>query len=254
MAYTAQQLVDMGFVGYTGWDDAGANANFMETGGAGKGSLTGGSGDLVDTLTGQVGEALEFDQPAARASAEQEFSPYFDEQLQDYLTEIGIGQERSGEDLSTLLERSGIQTGRAEQDLSDVLSLLEGRETEFLGDIERQSPLKQEQIGGQFADRGLYQSGQRQEAQRQQLESEDRSRQTFGREQDYKTGQAELQTGRTTEDIARQDEQRQLEHDRYLADVERDRKTRERDFAREKEEAITGQVQTLREEQLYGYS
>src|ERR1035437_1123676 len=43
MAYSASQLVGMGYTGYQGWGDAGANADFNATGGAGKGSPNGGS-------------------------------------------------------------------------------------------------------------------------------------------------------------------------------------------------------------------
>jgi hypothetical protein len=39
MAYTASQLVGMGFEGYTGWGDTEANANYLATNGSGKGSL-----------------------------------------------------------------------------------------------------------------------------------------------------------------------------------------------------------------------
>lgn len=38
---TAQDLVNMGYYGYQGWDDASAIANFRDTGGSGKGSQTG---------------------------------------------------------------------------------------------------------------------------------------------------------------------------------------------------------------------
>lgn len=61
------------------------------------------------------------------------------------------------------------------------------------------------------------------------------------------------QFGRGQEDLQRQQEQRELQSTRYLADVERARKERERTLAQERERAVTGQVQTLREEQLLGY-
>jgi hypothetical protein len=130
----------------------------------GGGTTSGGGGDymssLINTLTSQlVPQALEFDQEAARAAAEQEWNPYYDEILNDYLS-----------------------------------------------DLARISPIRQENIGGNFADRGLYQSGQRQEAQQFQLDTE------------------------------------QIEKQR-----------RERDLAREREAAITGQVEQQREEKYYGY-
>ena len=43
---------------------------------------------------------------------------------------------------------------------------------DYLGDLARVSPIRQEQIGGQAADAGLYFSGQREEKQRLQLEKE----------------------------------------------------------------------------------
>lgn len=115
---------------------------------------------LIQTLTGQVvPQAIEFDTEAARAAAEQEWNPYYDEILNEYL-----------------------------------------------GDLERLSGLRQERTGGAFADRGLYMSGQREEAQQLQL----------GEEQ-------------------------------------RQRERRERDLARAREESITGQVETQREEKFYGW-
>jgi len=116
---------------------------------------------LIDVLTGQVvPQALSFDEGAARGVAEQEWGPYFDELLSDYL-----------------------------------------------GELTRQSEQTQEQLGGTFADRGLYFSGQRQEEQRLAQEEADRQR-----------------------------------------------RKRERDLARQRESAITGQVETLREEQFQGYA
>jgi hypothetical protein len=167
----AQRLIDMGFYGYREWPDLEAENDFAATGGVGKGGGGGGGGSsgggddylsgLIQTLTQEVvPQALEFDMEAARAAAEQEWSPYYDEILQDYLS-----------------------------------------------DVSRVSGVRQERIGGEFADRGLYQSGQRQEAQEKQLEEER---------------------------------------------IQRER--RERDLAREREAAVTGQVETLREEKYYGYS
>lgn len=140
---------------------------YMEyLGGSGAGgAVTYGSEDdyfsgLIQNITEQlVPQALEFDEAAARRAAEQEWNPYYDEILQDYLD-----------------------------------------------DLNRISPVRQENIGGNFADRGLYFSGQRQEAQQRQLDEEQ---------------------------IARQ--------------------RRERELARQREAAITGQVQTLREEKYAGY-
>lgn len=52
---SAQDLVNMGFYGYQGWDDAGALADYRATGGAGKGSATNiqsGVNNSVSNFTG----------------------------------------------------------------------------------------------------------------------------------------------------------------------------------------------------------
>lgn len=220
----AQRLIDMGFYGYQGWADTEAEADFAATGGAGKGGYggPGGGGDyssnLIDTLTGQVvPKALEFDTEAARAAAEQEWGPYYDEILQDYLAEV---------------ELFG---GRSEADLSSTLGLLGGRREEFMGDIARQSPIIQEQIGGRAADRGMFFSGGREQEQRQQLEKEGRSQASYDREYEYETSQ------------------KQLQQQRYMEDLERKKRERERELARTREAAITGQVETRRAEIYGGY-
>lgn len=219
------------FPGYVGWnDEAAIVADFNATGGAGKEGGGGGGGgtqtstddyinQLIATLTKDVvPKALEFDTEAARKAAEQEWSPYYEEILQDYLTGVATGKARSGEDLSK------------------TLGLLGQRRGEYMGDIARESPLAQEAIGGRAADRGLYFSGGREEEQRLQLEKEQRAKETYDREYQYEVGQKELQ------------------QKRYLEDVERERKERERALAREREQAITGQVESQREEKYYGWS
>ena len=224
---SAQSLVDAGWFGYAGWGDREADADFAATGGSGKGGPTSGgtpSGggtstqDAENLLIEELRKLQEsFDPEAARRAAEEEWNPFFDELLQDYLTESNIGQERSVEDLA-----SG-------------LGLLGERRETYLGDIERESPRIQEQIGGRFADRGLYFGGEREEKQRIQLEKEKVARGDYEREYEYKTSQAELQ------------------QERYTADVERDRKQRERDLAKQRESAITGQVDLQEEELTRGY-
>lgn len=219
MALTEQQsLQQYGTVAYTGWGETEAAADFKAKGGG----VTSGAGDyvssLIDLLTKEVvPQALEFDTEAARRAAEEEWGPYYEQLLQDYLTEVSLGKERSVEDLA-----SG-------------LGLLGGRRERFLGEIERESPRIQEAIGGRAADVGLYFGGERQEKQRIQLEKEKVARGDYEREYEYKTEQA------------------QLTQERYVADVERERLQRERELAREREKAITGQVETLREEKFYGY-
>jgi hypothetical protein len=193
---------------------------YVEYLGGGAPATPGGyTSDLISTLTGEVvPQALEFDVEAARKAAEEEWGPYYDELLQDYLTEAALYQARS------------------EADIASKLGLLGERREEFMGDIARESPIIQEQIGGRFADRGLYFGGEREEAQRRQLEKEERKRSAYEREYGYETGQAQLQ------------------QQRYVEDLERKRKERERELARQREQAITGGVETRREEKYMGWS
>ena len=222
----AQRLIDMGFYGYAGWSDAPAEADFKATGGSGKGGPSGGgtSGggssaeESIKLLTEQYRELQEsFDPEAARRVAEEEWGPEYEQILQDYLVEVSLGKERSIEDLAA------------------GLGLLGGRRESYLGDIERESPRRQEAIGGRAADRNLYFSGEREEEQRRQLEKEKVARGDYDREYEYKTEQAELS------------------QERYVADVERERKTRERELAQDREKAITGQVAEQEKELLRGY-
>ena len=218
-------------------------------------SGTSGSSDLitniVDTL---VPQALEFDTEAARAAAEQEWSPYYDELLQDYLAEVGTAKTQESEDLAKYLETLGIRGTRTEEDLATTLDILGGRRSDYMADLARQSPEIQEAIGGGFADRGLFFSGQREEAQRKQLEDETRQAQRYEQEYGYQTGEAQKVAGRTQEDIDKEREARELENRRYLDKIETERKKRERELARQREAAVTGQIETQREEQYYGYS
>lgn len=171
-----------------GWGDKWRNYQGM-----GSGSSSG--GNLVGTVTDQIKKALEFDQAAARAAAEQQWSPYYQELLDDYLNSYNVGKSRSEQDLALQ---------QAEYD--------------------RQAPLIQNQIGSQAADAGLYQSGQR--LRNQQLAQEQLQRQ--------RTATQQAQT-------------------RYMEDINTQKAQRERDLARAREQAITGQVETRRQELYGGY-
>jgi len=305
----------------------GTSAGASRSGGGGDGGGDDYLSQLIATLTGQVvPKALEFDEPSARAAAEEQFGPYYAEILKDYLGEVDIGKAREQEDLTTylstlgtrgergkqdlatqletlglrgtrgeedlatLLEAYGIRGGRAEEDLASQLGIMGQRREQYLGDIERESPLIQEAIGGRAADRGLFFSGGREEQQRLQLEKEARDVANYEREYGFTTGQAQLGTERTlsdierqkgisqqaagrtqqdigrgtevtkqaaqreTEDIERQRVGRELESKRHLEDVEREKKQRERELAKQREQAVTGGIETRREEKFLGYS
>jgi len=210
---------------------------------------------LINTLTQQaVPQALEFDEVGARAASEQQWNPYYDQLLEDYLNEVTIGRGREGEDLATYLSELDTRRGRTLEDLATSMETLDARKEDYLGDINRESPLIQEAIGGSAADRGAYFSGGRVEDQNLQLEKEARDKERYGREYGTEKTRLETNAGRTEEEYTRQQEARELQNRRYLADVERRRKERERTLAQEREAAITGGVVTRKEEQYLGYS
>ena len=223
MALTAQDLQRIGFndpnviAGIL--NDPGQVARYEQE--LGLGETSGGASsaeDSIKLLTEQYRELQEsFDPEAARRAAEQEWNQYYETLLQDYLTEVSLGKERSTEDLA-----SG-------------LGLLGSRRETYLGEIERESPRIQEAIGEKFSGQGLYGGGERREEQRRQLEKEKVARGDYEREFEYKTEQATLT------------------QERYVADVERERKTRERELAQDREKAITGQVAEQEKELLRGY-
>ena len=74
MAYTSRQLIGMGYGGYAGWGDAGANADFMATGGSGKktspSSPTGASAPTTDYAS-IARRQLELQREATRPAIEQ---------------------------------------------------------------------------------------------------------------------------------------------------------------------------------------
>ena len=263
MSYV-DELISRGFEGYRGWGENEAREDFRATGGRGK---EGGGGDggalssaedyvnkLVETLTQKVvPPAIEFDTEASRRAMEEEWNPYFDQLLSDYLSEVSIGRGREGEDLATYLSDLDISRRRSKEDLEARLGILGGRREKYMGDIERESPLVQEAIGGRFADRGLYLGGEREETQRLRLEKEERAKQDYEREHRYETERAQTGATRTSEELQRREEARRLQGERYLADLERKRKQRERTLAQERERAIVGGVETLREEKFRGW-
>ena len=263
MSYV-DELIAQGYEGYRGWGENEARANFAATGGAGKEGSGGGtassggtqneSSAVIDAITKLWGENIAgFDKEGARASAEQEWNPYYDQLLGDYLNEVSIGRGREGEDLATYLSDVDISRKRAKEDLNKSLGIMGERREEYLGGINRESPLIQEAIGGRAADRGEYFSGSREEDQRRQLEDEVRQKATYESEYGYSTGKNITSEKRTQEEITRQEEARQLENKRYLEDVERKKKQRERLLAEQREQAITGQVVTSEGEYQRGY-
>lgn len=133
---SASSLVAQGFYGYQGWDDAAADADFALTGGAGKGSATGGGGasdpmqiasQYADSLINTQREQLQretsflegytrenpfvFDEELARKSATSEYAPYYSELLDDYVKGIDMQRETTRGEAKLLTTLQGLDKG-----------------------------------------------------------------------------------------------------------------------------------------------
>jgi len=145
---TAQQLVDAGYIGYQGWGDAEANADFNATGGSGK---TGGGGG-GSTSGGSSGSGnlpkFEFDQSAADKAAIEELRPYYEKLLKIYNGDIALAKKRMEQDYERGLryKKEDTQTG-----LGDIEQVRAERDRKFkiaMGDLDQEMNA-----------RGLYTSG-----------------------------------------------------------------------------------------------
>lgn len=105
MAYTASQLVGMGFGGYQGWDDAGANADFAATGEAGKKTTGGGGG----TVSG--GGNIDLSVPSVVDFTEKAYAPA-DEALKAYVMALR-GQQNPLDVYTKLESEAGLPGMRA---------------------------------------------------------------------------------------------------------------------------------------------
>jgi len=105
---TVSELVNAGYGGYIGWDDASANADFNATGGSGKmtggGSSSGGSPSLPK---------FEFDQKAAEKAAMEELRPYYESLLKIYNGDVAMAKKRIEEDYSRGLRYKKEETANA---------------------------------------------------------------------------------------------------------------------------------------------
>jgi hypothetical protein len=109
------ELISMGFGGYKGWNDEdAANADFRNTGGAGKwtgGGTTGGGGTSSSSLP-----KFEFDQAAAEKAAMEQLRPYYEKLLAIYNGDVGMAKKRMEEDYARGLryKQDATQTGLAD--------------------------------------------------------------------------------------------------------------------------------------------
>lgn len=144
MAYTAQQLVDMGYYGYRGWGDAEANADFMATGGSGKGSATSTSSgsrsaeqianDIIESQRKQVEEETKFleqytkdnpfvfDEELARLSATAEYEPYYSELLDDYIKNLDMNRATVQDEQKLLATMNKLDTAQASREYTRAVT------------------------------------------------------------------------------------------------------------------------------------
>lgn len=120
-----QSLSQYGTEAYTGWDQNGANADFQAKGGQ-AGSQTSSGGGSADDLvnkykeyfTGLISQIkpydevnpFAFDEQLAKQASTAEYSPYYNEMLTDYTSQVERTKSRSQEDLTKTLEQ--LQAGK----------------------------------------------------------------------------------------------------------------------------------------------
>jgi hypothetical protein len=238
------ELVRMGYGGYLGWGEAEAWADFNA--GHGEGKRTSGSsghGDItptqsainpsfptveeyIDAITETLPEPKPkysevnpffFDEEAARELATAEFSPYYDEIIQDYMSDVATTKKRIGDDTATFLaEMEEQKESFMDREGTKLERLLRG-------------------IKEGFSQQGLYFSGKRQLA---EMETEERSEKDIAdymKNYGYRIGEKQTEAQQSLEDIAT-----------------RTRKFK-RDTERERDAAITGHVQQLKSEAIDEY-
>ena len=110
---TAQELVNGGYIGYQGWDDESANADFNATGGSGKegggGSGSGGSNTVSD---------FSFDQAAAEKAAKEQLLPYYKRLLEIYDGNVALAKKRMEADYERGLRYKKEETINAQGDIT----------------------------------------------------------------------------------------------------------------------------------------
>ena len=130
---TVQELINAGYTGYQGWDDASANADFNATGGAGKQGNGGSSGNGSPTVT-----PFSFDAKAAEATAKEQLRPYYERLLQIYDGNVALAKKRIEQDYERGLRYNSQETANA---LGDNAAAKEESNRKFklaLGDLDQE--------------------------------------------------------------------------------------------------------------------
>jgi hypothetical protein len=192
---TANDLVNAGFYGYQGWSDAAAAADYAATGGAGKGSFSGGSsGDPASQYINAAVSAVQkpkpysevspfsFDEALAKEAATAEYAPYYTRLLTDYTSDVERTKSRSSEDMKTTIEQ-----------------LNAGKEY-YTGVQRRALDTSMRQTNEGYAGNGLFFSGVRQRDIKELQTEHQASMENYLGSYKYNVNQAELGNKRTTED------------------------------------------------------
>ena len=213
MAYTAQQLQNMGYYGYAGWNDAAANADFNATQGAGKGKLTGGIVNpeaQADNSINQTAENLKkaygkFTENVSTYKTNNPFS--FDEYLKGTATQQA--QEQQGlttpgtyynQTLSDYLLGVNKKIERGGQDTMDFLGELSANTKSYSEATQLKLTEAINKAGQGFADVGLFESGGRYRNEGLLTSAGQSDIADYQRQQGYRASEANKLNTRTGED------------------------------------------------------
>ena len=138
---TVSELIQAGYGGYQGWNDAAANADFNATGGSGK--YTGGG-----SMGGPSIPAFNVDEKAAEQKAMAELAPYYEQVLKMYGGDVALAKQRIDQDYERGLR---IQTSNADWAKDDIDIASQERK--------RKLNLAVKDLDQQLNARGIYDSG-----------------------------------------------------------------------------------------------
>lgn len=209
--FTAQQLVDMGYVGYTGWGDPQAGYDFLSTGGKGKESqaLQQETGIVPGPTGTKAIPPFTFNWEQAERDALEKLRPYYEQVLSEAKGDVERAKTLIEEDYSQgkRYREEDIKTERTE------LGLAEPRERErLLEDLNRRGFFVPEQYKSTIQERETGELTQRQQARRGAIERATQRREELaGLER--KRGIEEL-------DIGFPRQQRELEEEKKLKAAE----------------------------------
>jgi hypothetical protein len=225
---SVQDLINMGYGGYAGWNNADALADFAKTGGAGKGGVnSGGSGNPMQDVNNMIQNSFQtlmtqvqqkfgdyqashpfaLDQVLADATnqAKEQVDPYYQEELGNYLTGVQRTISRSGQDTQNLLGELNAQAGSFSRDTNLKLN----------------SALENSNAG--YANAGLFNSGAALRSGGMLQTESANSLSDYMRQNAYEQNQANLQNQRTVEDtnLASTQTQRDIARQQYTDEQSR---------------------------------